>query len=135
MQVALDCLFGPLIDERVLRFSPFRSTSAFVACPDSATQIIEPPAISTDEFKEIGDAIYRLPLFALPSRETVFRRAYGALRKICDKETDASRLLFKYWCFPRCSSDEVKVVLKAHKDSWDHDKTLADLKESFDRNV
>jgi hypothetical protein len=134
MRVTSDYPLGPLIDERVLRFNAGKAVVGLSAFPEFAKQLPTVGAVTAEEFAEIGDGLRRLPLFALSAHETVFRRAFAALRDAADKPADAPRLFFKYWCLPRCGPEDVVAVLEAHKETWGNDKSLMDLREALNRN-
>lgn len=134
MQVEKDFPVGPLIDERILRFTAGKAVTGLSAFPNYAVHLPEIAPMSAEEFAEIGDALRRLPLFKLSANENVFRHAYAALVKSCEKPEHAPRLFFKYWCLPRCSTEEVVTVLNAHKEKWAQDKLLIELTEALQGN-
>jgi len=134
IRVQADFPIGPLIDERVLRFSPGKISSSLSAYSDFAKQLSEVTAMSAEEFAEIGDVLRKLGLFKLSAHEYIFRRAYAALSQACEKPEDAPRLFFKYWCLPRCETEEALAVLDAHKDKWQQDKGLMELREALQSN-
>lgn len=134
MLVPSEFTFGPLIDERLLRFNLSKATVKLTTCTDLAKQLPDVAAVSAEEFAEIGDSLRRLPLFALSAQESIFRRACGALQGVCENPQDVTRLFFKYWCLPRCLPEDVKTVLEDHKESWGQDKHLLELREALDRN-
>jgi hypothetical protein len=135
MLVPSEFPFGPLIDERLLRFNPGKAATNLVAFTDFGKQLHEVTTVSAEDFAEIGDSLRRLPLFTSSAQETLFRRAYGALREACENKRDAPRLFFKYWCLPRCLPEDVKAVLVAHKDLWGQDRSLVELREGMDRDA
>src|SRR5205823_777552 len=129
-----DYPFGPLIDERMLRFNPGKAVAGLSSFSDFAKQLPEVSAVTAEEFAEIGVSLRRLPLFAVSAQESVFRRAYAALQGTWEKQADVPRLFFKYWCWPRCSSEDAATVLETHKDAWGQDKSLTELREAQNRN-
>ena len=134
MRLASEYFIGPVIEEQFLQFNPGRAVSGLSAFSEFAKQMLEVAAVTEDEFAEIGDNLLRLPIFALSAHQAIFRRGYGAIRATCENPNDAARLFFKYWCLPRCSADEVKTTLEAHKDSWAQDKALMKLGEELAQN-
>lgn len=134
MQVTSDYPIGPLIDERVLRFNAGKVGAGLSVFSAFAKQLPSLEAVTVEEFAEVGDGLRRLPLFALSAHETLFRRAFAALRKTADNPGDVPRLFFKYWCLPRCVPEDVIAVLEAHKVAWANDKSLMDLKEILNHN-
>lgn len=134
MQVTSDYPIGPLIDERVLRFHAGKTGAGLSVFSAFARQLPSLGAVTVEEFAEVGDVLRRLPLFALSAHETIFQRAFAALRKTVDNPGDVPRLFFKYWCLPRCVPSDVITVLEAHKVEWGNDKSLMDLKEALNQN-
>jgi hypothetical protein len=131
MQVQADFHFGPLIDDRVLSFNPVKAATTVCAFKEYARDLPEVAPVSAEEFAEIGEDVLRLPLFTTSAQQVVFRRSYGALRKLWDKPADIPRLFFKYWCLPRLSSDDVRRILEARKEVWGQDKSLTELGQSL----
>ena len=134
MQVTSDYPIGPLIDERMLRFHAVKVGAGLSVFSAFARQLPSLGAVTVEEFSEVGDGLRRLPLFALSAHETIFQRAFAALRKTVDNPEDVPRLFFKYWCLPRCVPSDVITVLEAHKVAWENDKSLMDLKETLTHN-
>jgi hypothetical protein len=134
MQVQPDLQFGPLIDDRVLRFNPTKAITALSAFSSYAKDFPEVAPVSEDEFSEMEDYMRSLSLFESSARQLVFRRAYGALRKSFDKPADVARVFFKYWCLPRLSSDGARKILERNKEAWGNDKVLSELAEALTGN-
>jgi len=129
MQVETSFPIAPIIDERMLRFTSGKVGGGLIGFPDYAKQLPEVMPISAEDFTEIGEALRQLSLFEFSAYESLYRRAYASLLKACEKPEDAPRLFFKYWCLPRCSSEEVLGILDEYKEKWAQDKVLVELKE------
>ena len=127
MQVEADLPFGPILDDRMLRFGGTKRSARFY----SSTELIpEVGPLSAEEFEsDLGDKMLELPLFSTSSREIAYRRAYAALRTVIDEPQDAPRLFFKYWCLPRLSSTAVQGIVEVNKQDWGQDQSLMQLLE------
>ena len=134
MQVQSDFLFGSLIDDRILRFNSTNVGAVVSSFTNFARSFPDVAPVSEDEFAEMGEDMRGLAMFASSAQRLVFRRSYGALRKFLDKPADVTRLFFKYWCLPRLSSEDARIILNARKEAWAQDKMLSELVQSLTAN-
>jgi hypothetical protein len=128
MQVEADVPFGPVVDDRVLKFHTTIGTYKRRFCSRYSQKLPVVPVFSFEDFAtDVGNDVIGLPLFSVSSREITYRKSYSALKAVIDKAADAPRLFFKYWCLPRLSMIQVRGVLASRKEDWRQDQSLLAL--------
>lgn len=115
--------FGPIIDERVLRFRAPSPHNAFTAFPDYRKTLHAVEPMDANQFAEAaGDDIVALPLLKHATTVVPFWRAFSALQTV--NAADARRLFAKYWCCPRSEPSDAAMLLEAHARDWGDDESL-----------
>jgi hypothetical protein len=132
MRVDEEVPYGPIVEDRLVKFLNSKVTTRGCSCEDYVQKLPAIEPLSSEDFvTEVGGEIVGLGLLSTSSVELIYRKSYAALRTIVGNASDSSRLFFKFWCLPRLSPPEIRRILEVHKNDWKQDQSLMNLKQAF----